>query len=197
MSRLTLIVAATKTNGIGQEARLPWKLPKEMSYFAKVTTNAPEGKKNAVIMGRNTWESIPGKYRPLPKRINLIVSRKAGYTLHLESAAEQLCKESENIHNIFVIGGASLYSQCLSLPSNSPVGFVDRVLLTRIHSPAYDQCDVFMPDFLGEWIGSPDSNGWKRVMHEAHSDWVGFPVPEGEQEEGGTEYEFQHWVREP
>jgi hypothetical protein len=81
MSRLTLIVAATKTNGIGQEARLPWHLPKEMSYFAKVTTNAPEGKKNVVIMGRNTWESIPKKYRPLQKRINLVVSRKGDYIL--------------------------------------------------------------------------------------------------------------------
>jgi len=81
MSRLTLIVAPTRTNGIGKEARLPWQLPKEMSYFANVTTNAPEGKKNAVIMGRKTWESIPKKYRPLPKRINFVVSRKEDYVL--------------------------------------------------------------------------------------------------------------------
>ncbi|THV04972.1 dihydrofolate reductase [Dendrothele bispora CBS 962.96] len=210
MSRLTLIVAATKTNGIGQEARLPWHLPKEMSYFANVTSKAPEGKKNAVIMGRNTWESIPKKYRPLPKRINLVVSRKTDYVLQetaresspanlhhsLESAAAQLSRESDKIHRAFVIGGALLYSQCLSLPSNSSVGFVDRVLLTRIHSPSFDQCDVFMPDFLGEWIGSPDSNGWKRIPNEAHSDWVGFPVPEGEQDENGVQYEFQLWARD-
>ncbi|KAK7468876.1 dihydrofolate reductase [Stygiomarasmius scandens] len=208
MSRLTLIVAATRTNGIGKEARLPWQLPKEMSYFANVTTNAPEGKKNAVIMGRKTWESIPKKYRPLPKRINFIVSRKEDYVLQetresspaylhhsLESAVEQLSGETDNVHRAFVIGGSLLYSQCLSLPSDSPIGFVDRVLLTRIQSPTFE-CDTFLPDFLGEWIGSPDSNRWKRIPHEEHSNWVGFPVPEGEQEENGVKYEFQLWARD-
>lgn len=78
-SRATLIVAATKTNGIGHNARLPWRLPKEMSYFARVTTAAPEGKQNAVIMGRNTWESIPNKFRPLPNRLNLVISTSQQY----------------------------------------------------------------------------------------------------------------------
>ena len=81
MSRLTLIVAATKANGIGANARLPWRLPKEMKYFAQVTSHAPEGRQNAVIMGRNTWESIPKKFRPLPKRVNVVVSRNTAYEL--------------------------------------------------------------------------------------------------------------------
>jgi len=76
MSRLTLIVAATKANGIGQDSRLPWHLPREMAYFARVTSAAPEGYMNAVIMGRNTWESIPRKFRPLPKRMNIVISIK-------------------------------------------------------------------------------------------------------------------------
>ena len=79
MTRLTLIVAATKSNGIGQNGRLPWRLPQEMAYFARVTSNAPEGKRNAVVMGRNTWESIPTKFRPLPRRLNLVISRKSDY----------------------------------------------------------------------------------------------------------------------
>lgn len=79
MSRLTIIVAATLANGIGHNARLPWRLPQEMAYFARVTTNAPEGSINAVVMGRNTWESIPTKFRPLPKRLNVVISRNENY----------------------------------------------------------------------------------------------------------------------
>src|ERR1700692_3001843 len=81
MSRLTLIVAATKSNGIGQNAHLPWRLPKEMAYFAQVTSNAPDRHTNAVIMGRNTWESIPKKFRPLKNRVNIVISRNKDYEL--------------------------------------------------------------------------------------------------------------------
>src|SRR6266436_8780549 len=82
MSRLTLIVAATKSNGIGQNARLPWRLPKEMAYFSQVTSNAPDGRSNVVIMGRNTWESIPKKFRPLKNRVNIVISRNKDYELY-------------------------------------------------------------------------------------------------------------------
>ncbi len=81
MTRLTLIVAATLNNGIGQSGRLPWRLPQEMAYFARVTTTAPEGTVNAVVMGRNTWESIPTKFKPLQKRLNVVVSRNEDYDL--------------------------------------------------------------------------------------------------------------------
>jgi len=81
MLRLTVIVAATKNNGIGQNSTLPWRLPKEMKYFAHATSVAPDGKVNAVIMGRNTWESIPEKYRPLSNRANHIISRNKDYEL--------------------------------------------------------------------------------------------------------------------
>ena len=83
MSRLTLIVAATSTNGIGKGGQLPWRLPREMAYFAKVTSAAPEGKTNAVIMGRNTWESIPPKFKPLQKRTNVVLSRNKDLDLYL------------------------------------------------------------------------------------------------------------------
>jgi dihydrofolate reductase len=82
MLRLTLIVAATRSNGIGQNGRLPWRLPKELAYFAQVTSNAPDGHANAVIMGRNTWESIPERFRPLKKRVNIVISRNKDYELY-------------------------------------------------------------------------------------------------------------------
>jgi dihydrofolate reductase len=79
MSRLTVIIAATKSNGIGQNSQLPWHLPKEIAYFSRVTKAAPAGLMNAVVMGKKTWESIPKKFKPLPKRVNVIVSRNTEY----------------------------------------------------------------------------------------------------------------------
>ncbi len=221
MSRLTIIVAATKANGIGQNGQLPWKLSKELKYFARVTSDAPEGKQNAVIMGRNTWESIPTKFQPLPKRLNVVLSRNTEYDLYVDSlfpfvenivcsrisprsvpsdapavvvkdfrsASEYIDKA--NIYRGFVIGGASLYAETLGF-SSSATALVDRVLLTRILSPDFDDCDTFMPDFLK----AGDEKEWRRASHKALQDWVGFEVPEGAQEEKGISYEFQMWTRE-
>jgi dihydrofolate reductase len=85
MSRLTIIVAATKANGIGVNNSLPWRLPREMKYFMQVTSNVVDGQQNAVIMGRKTWESIPKEHRPLSNRYNIILSRKQNYDLLVPS----------------------------------------------------------------------------------------------------------------
>ncbi|PCH33674.1 hypothetical protein WOLCODRAFT_62474 [Wolfiporia cocos MD-104 SS10] len=208
MTKLTIIVAATLTNGIGQNSRLPWRLAKEMSYFARITSSAPEGSMNAVIMGRNTWESIPKKFRPLSKRVNVVISSNKQYEmppdtatvtapvfLHssLETALDRTShseKLQTSAHRSFIIGGASLYRDTLALPPSSS-SCVDRVLLTRILSPAFEQCDVYMPDFLSAASESP----WRRSTHEELQTWAGFEVPEGVQEENGVQYEFQMWTR--
>lgn len=106
---ITLIAAATLTNGIGKGNTLPWRLSKEMAYFAKVTlgsfvppiaastTGAMAGggsggvemggtegeRKNVVIMGRKSWEGIPTKFRPLKGRRNVVVSRQTDYDLYV------------------------------------------------------------------------------------------------------------------
>ncbi|KAH7930937.1 dihydrofolate reductase [Leucogyrophana mollusca] len=211
MSPFTIIVAATKANGIGQNGRLPWRLQKEMAYFARVTSSAPEGLMNAVIMGRNTWESIPKKFKPLPRRVNVVISRSKEYQLSspdsppsstpaylyhdLESAVRYLDHSDQAIHRRFIIGGASLYSESLALFSSSPPPAyrADRVLLTRIIAPTFDECDVHMPDFLA--TGEDGQCGWTRASHEELEAWVGSEVPAGFQEENGVSYEFQMWLR--
>ena len=101
---MTLIAAATLSNGIGIGNTLPWRLSKEMAYFAKVTlgqftpTATPTGDitpgvagevkddeegKNVVIMGRKSWEGIPKKFRPLKGRRNIVVSRQLDYDLYV------------------------------------------------------------------------------------------------------------------
>ena len=221
MSRLTIIVAATKANGIGANNSLPWHLPKELKYFSRVTSNAVDGQQNAVIMGRSTWESIPKKNRPLSNRHNIILSRNPNYDLlvpfcssslnssifcrdvpldstvvlkdSLESALDHLKQSSTHIQRAFIIGGAALYNKALALapPRSSSEAGLDRILLTRILSPEFKECDTFFQDFCKE-----NSEGWTRSTHAALQNWVRFEVSEGEQEEKGVKYEFQMWVRE-
>lgn len=143
------------------------------------------GKRNAVLMGRKTWDGIPTKFRPLKERHNLVISR-AGVDVSGEqstSAHGSLVDAIDSIpadtHRAFLIGGAQLYNQ--ALPAH-----VDRVLLTRVlgHIP----CDVF----LDEFTASPE---WRQATHQELCDWVGWDVPEGEVEEKGIQYRYEMWVR--
>lgn len=203
MSRLTIIVAATKSNGIGHNGRLPWRLSQDMAYF-KAVTAAPT---NAVIMGRKTWESIPTTRRPLVNRINLVISRNPDYKLlppsttlaylhtDLQSAIARF-SSTDDIRRAFIIGGASIYRDTLALPPLAGTTFVDRVLLTRILSPAFDECDVFMPNFQSDTTEVDGVRyGWTRAAHADLQTWVGFEVPEGVQKQNEIEFEFQMWVR--
>ncbi len=91
MVELNLIAAATLENGIGFNGDLPWRLPKDMHYFQRVTTEVnvsdgqhascgdPKPTRNVVIMGRKTWESIPKKLRPLNDRLNVVLSRNESF----------------------------------------------------------------------------------------------------------------------
>jgi dihydrofolate reductase len=86
-------------------------------------------------------------------------------------------------NRVFVIGGARLYAAALPL--------AERVLLTRITEPSFEECDVSMPDF----IGGAGGGEWSRAPHEALCAWVGFEVPRGVEEERGVKYEYEMWIR--
>lgn len=78
--KLAVVAAMSLTNGIGKDGGLPWRLKGEMAYFRSITSHVSEedqrhSARNAVIMGRKTWASIPPKFRPLADRINVVISR--------------------------------------------------------------------------------------------------------------------------
>ncbi|KAF9874028.1 dihydrofolate reductase [Colletotrichum karsti] len=201
---LTLIVAATRNMGIGAKGGLPWTgLKKEMAYFARVTkrlpAQAPPTAKNAVIMGRKTWDSIPPRFRPLKDRLNIVISRSHPATpQHPEDVAKGPVKVDSleqalaflrgrpagEVGKVFVIGGAQIYGAALGVPE------AKRVLLTRVTSDF--ECDAFFPLELG---GDATAEGWRRMGKEEHDGWVGEEVEGGEVEENGTRYEFQMWEK--
>ncbi|XP_017772504.1 PREDICTED: dihydrofolate reductase [Nicrophorus vespilloides] len=149
MIQLKLIAAACEDLGIGLNNNLPWRLKTEMAYFTRMTeTTKNANKKNVVIMGRRTWDSIPPKFKPLSNRINFVLSRsplaisefKDSYSfLSLESAVDAL-KSSQfagKFDSVWVIGGSQIYK--LAMENK----YFYRMYLTRIMKSF--ECDTFLP----------------------------------------------------
>jgi len=145
MKEFAVVVAVDAQWGIGKAGGLPWHLSRDMQRFKEVTLQARCDRRiNAVIMGRKTWESLPVKYRPLPGRINLVLTSQKDIALpqgvltanSLNAALTALSARTD-IGDIFVIGGALLFAEALSHP------LCKKVYLTHILS-TFD-CDVFIP----------------------------------------------------
>ncbi len=140
---ISVIVAAAENGAIGKNNDLLWHLPSDMAYFKKTTLGKP------VIMGRKNYESIPQKFRPLPNRVNIVVSRNLSYkvegcilTESVENAIEYAKTLPEN--EIFIIGGAEIYAYCLKN------NYVDKIYFTLVHTKL--EGDAFFPEIKeDEW----------------------------------------------
>ena len=108
---LSIIVAVANNNIIGKDNSLIWKLPADMAYFKEKTSG------HCVITGRKNFESIPEKFRPLPNRTNIIMSKKDYFypdTITVHSVDEAVSHAKYlNEKEIFVIGGSEIYKQFL------------------------------------------------------------------------------------
>lgn len=176
---LTLIVAATSPAlGIGLNGQLPWRLRSELAYFARVTKR---GGHNAVIMGRKTWASIPARFRPLPDRLNIVLTRDSSLKLDgaiTATSIDDALARLDGIGRVFIIGGAEVYGAALSHPRTR------ELLLTRIDTPF--EVDTYFPKLGADW---------KKESHAALSEFVGEDVPAGVQKEGEVEFEYELWRR--
>ncbi|MCW2268700.1 Dihydrofolate reductase type 3 [compost metagenome] len=165
---LSLIAALAENRVIGIDNSMPWHLPGDFKYFKATTLGKP------IIMGRKTWDSLG---RPLPGRLNLVVSRQPG--LQLEGAevfasldeamlrAEQWAL-AQGVDELMLIGGAQLYTQAIER------GLADRLYLTRVElSP---EGDAWFPEF--------DAAQWTLASSQEHP-------AEGEK----PAYHFEVWER--
>ena len=142
MSKISIIVAATKDLVIGKDNGLIWHLPSDLKYFKDVTDGS------YVIMGRKTWESIPEKYRPLPNRKNIVISNKykfeadgATVVNDLETLLSVLKNDTEQ-SEVFVIGGGKIYKDAFK--------YADKLYLTQILEDF--EGDTYLEGFnFSEW----------------------------------------------
>jgi dihydrofolate reductase / thymidylate synthase len=149
---VSLIVATDKNLGIGKYNQLPWKLKSEMNFFKNKTQSKTPYYTNIVIMGRNTWESIPEKFKPLKNRINIILSsnninlgkyQNTYYSKNVSNAINFINSLSINIGEVFIIGGQKLYHEILS-NSDTELYNLDYIYQTEIYKD-FD-CDTFLYD---------------------------------------------------
>jgi dihydrofolate reductase len=125
-------------------------------------------------------------------RLRSTLQSESANTVKLGSLHDAMNLSRESIHRVFVIGGASVYTEALELRNEA--GFwVDRILLTHIISPSFEDCNVFFPDV---WKPESSLSKWRRSNHQELEKWLGVEVSAGVQEEKGVEYEYQMWVRE-
>jgi dihydrofolate reductase len=149
MENYSLIAAVDAGRGIGRAGRLPWHLPEDLRFFKETTLGG--GGLNAVIMGRNTWESIPERFRPLSGRLNIVLTRhpeklriKEDGVAVAGSLDEALARASRRrVARVFVIGGAEVYAEAITRPQCRDI------FLTRIG--AVFDCDAFFPDYTKDF----------------------------------------------
>ncbi len=144
--KLNLILARARNGVIGQHNTLPWHLPEDLAHFKRHTLGCP------VIMGRKTWDSLPPKFRPLPGRLNVVVTRQTDWQADGAVAANSLeaaCAACPADSTAWVIGGAELYAQALALASKAVVTEIDA-------------------DFEGDAWGPQFGPEWREVARESH-----------------------------
>ena len=143
--KMAMIVAMDEDGCIGHQGDLPWRLKSDMQRFKSLTE--ADGF-NAVIMGRKTWDSLPDSFRPLPERINIVMSRDIGWShdeaevaLYHGRAIE--IAYAEGCDECWVIGGAQIYEM-----------FIDRVEeihVTTVHTSGSGE--VKFPEWdRSEWV---------------------------------------------
>lgn len=182
-----MMIAVTPDLGYGFEGGLPWPLlTADMKHFKKVTQASKEDKElNVVLMGRKTWDSIPAKYRPLPGRINAVVSSKnrdefmksGGSNSVLlygsvEKANGDFFRENHDpFDTVFVIGGEKLWNGM----GGDRLEAYDEIYVTRIEKEY--ECDVFMKN-----LNDDLESGFTLVSEDHHL-------------EKDVPYHIQHWKR--
>lgn len=168
------VVAADNARGIGKDNQLPWRgLKTDVQHFKDVTTQTDDAaKRNAVIMGRRTWDSLPPKWRPLPDRFNVVVSRAApelplGVALAATlDDAIAAAAATPDVESIFVVGGAQIYTAAVADPRCKVIYY------TRVYGSFH--CDAHFPEF---------EHAFHRV---AHSSAFG---------DAAVEYRIERWHR--
>ena len=134
--KLSLIAAVARNGIIGRGGALPWRLPEDLQHFRRVTMGCP------VIMGRKTWASLPERFRPLPGRDNIVVTRNGHWQAEGARTARSLTAALElaaGAPAVFVIGGGELYREALARADELVLTEIERDFDGDVRFPAFDR----------------------------------------------------------
>lgn len=170
---IEIVVAADAERGIGKGDDIPWHLPGDLRFLKRITTETTDpSRQNAVMMGRVTWETIPPKWQPLPRRLNAVITRQEGYAVPegvivASSITDAVAAiDAHGVERLFCLGGSEIYRQVIAMPRCT------RIFLTRVEGT--HGCDAFFPEIPPDYHLVETS--------ERH-------------EENGTGYRFERWER--
>jgi dihydrofolate reductase len=148
--KLKLIYARAANGVIGLNNQMPWHLPEDLAHFKRTTLGCP------VLMGRKTWESIPAKFRPLPGRANLVITRQpdwqaeGAHVVHsLEEGLTLALAHCPEGKDLWVMGGAEIYAQA------APIA--EEAVVTEIEA-----------DYEGDAFAPQLGIGWQEILRESH-----------------------------
>ncbi|XP_034115670.2 dihydrofolate reductase [Drosophila albomicans] len=179
MLKYSLIVAVCESFGIGIKGDLPWHIKSELKYFSQTTKRVTDPqKRNVAIMGRKTYFGIPASKRPLPDRLNIVLSRTLTpadlpsdvlLCPDLETAMQKIENEEigNQIENVWIVGGSGVYAEAMKSPR------CHRLYLTQIKGNF--ECDTFFPEIPPSFCEVP----------------LDAETPRGIQEENGIKYEYK------
>ena len=159
---ISMIAAVSKNQVIGKNNDLPWKLPDDMKFFMETT------KGHHAIMGRKNYESIPHKFKPLPNRPNIVVTRQNNFNapgcIVVDSLEKGLAIARDNQEaEAFIIGGAEIYKLGMS--------YANRLYLTEINAEI--QGDTFFPQYdKAKWLEISRVHHDKDERHSYEFDFV-------------------------
>lgn len=164
--RINLIYARARNGVIGAHNTLPWHLPQDLAHFKRLTTGAP------VMMGRKTWDSLPPRFKPLPGRTNIVITRQRAW--HSEGAlavdslqwGSALCTAMQPVpEELWVIGGAQLFAAALPLASRAVVTELDQDFEGDVYAPQLD--DQWVETAREEQV-APDGMRFAYVTYIRH-----------------------------
>jgi len=148
---LSLIGAiGARTRALGKDNRLLWQIPEDLKRFKALTSGHP------VVMGRKTWDSLPEKFRPLPNRTNIVVTRQDGFVAEgatVVHSLDEALAAAGSADEIFIIGGGELYAAALPQADRLYLTLVDDDTEGDAFFPAYDDFNTILTD------ESAESNG--------------------------------------
>lgn len=168
-SELGLIWAEAHGGVIGAGGAIPWRLPEDMAHFRAVTTG--DGGASTVLMGRRTWDSLPPRFRPLPGRRNIVLTRDRAWSAEGAEVAHSVDEGLASLTGpVWGIGGAEIYAALLP--------HADRLVVTEI--------DL---DVAGDAFAPAVGPAWQRTVTDPETGW--------HTSDAGLRYRFTEWRRVP